>query len=169
MSNNNLAVELDLLIETDGWASEEDLRRLAESAIGAAFQCAELEAVPHSEISLVFTGDPEIKELNREWRGKDKPTNVLSFPGCDEEEPPFGPLLGDIVIARETVEREAEELGIPFKNHLTHLLVHGTLHLFGYDHQIDEEAEEMEDRERQILASLNIPDPYADAPLSADT
>lgn len=169
MSASELPVELDLLIETDGWADEDKLRGLCDRAIAAAFRGAALEVVPNSEISLVFTCDEAIQQLNREWRGKDKPTNVLSFPGGDEDEPPFGPLLGDIVIARQTVEREAAEMGIPFDDHLTHLLVHGTLHLFGFDHQIDEEAEEMEQFEREILASIGVPDPYADAPLSADT
>ncbi|WP_417693862.1 rRNA maturation RNase YbeY, partial [Roseibium sp.] len=126
------------------------------------------EAVPGSEVSLVFTDDEAIRELNRTWRQKDKPTNVLSFPGSDPDGELYGPLLGDIVIALETVKRESVELEIDFHAHLTHLVIHGILHLFDYDHQDDEEAEVMEELERCILASLDIADPYADRPLEAD-
>ncbi|MBA5776083.1 rRNA maturation RNase YbeY [Stappia sp. F7233] len=159
---------IDISIEAEGWAGEDDLARLVGLAVETAFAEESLQALPGSELSVVFTDDARIRELNREWRCKDKPTNVLSFPGDEGEEPPFGPLLGDIVIARETVAREADELEKPFDAHLTHLVVHGLLHLFGYDHQIDDEAEEMEDAERRILARLGLPDPYQDAPLAGD-
>ena len=97
-----------------------------------------------------------------EWRDKDKATNVLSFPAFPLEPGGMpGPMLGDIVIARETVEREALELEKSFEDHLTHLLVHGFLHLFGYDHMDEEEAEEMESLETRILAVLGLSDPYA--------
>lgn len=161
-------VHIDVMVEAGDWDSEDVLEAIAEKAIAASFQISNLETIPNTEVSLVFTDDAHIQELNKTWRAKDKPTNVLSFPGDDSEEPPFGPMLGDIIIAKQTVSREADELGIPFENHLIHLIVHGTLHLFGYDHQIEEEAEEMEDEERKILASLQIPDPYKDAPLQAD-
>ncbi len=166
--NKACPVHIDLLIEAGDWQSEDLLEAIAEKAIAAAFATSDLGVVENTEVSLVFTDDTHIQELNKMWREKDKPTNVLSFRGDDSEEPPFGPLLGDIVIAKETVKREALELEIPFEHHLIHLIVHGTLHLFGYDHQVDEEAEEMEAEERLILASLQIPDPYKDAPLSAD-
>ncbi len=110
----------------------------------------------------MFTDDASIREINAEWRQQDKPTNVLSFPAfpvTPGEKP--GPMLGDIVIARETVEREAVDLGKSFEEHLTHLLVHGFLHLLGYDHMETEEAEEMEALETRILASLGLSDPYA--------
>ncbi|KZL19591.1 Endoribonuclease YbeY [Pseudovibrio axinellae] len=161
-------VHIDLLIEAGDWESEEMLETIATKAIEAAFSTSDLSVIENTEVSLVFTDDAHIQELNKMWRQKDKPTNVLSFPGDDKEEPPYGPLLGDIIIAKETLKREAVELDIPFEHHLTHLIVHGTLHLFGYDHQIDEEAEEMEAEERLILAKLQIPDPYKDAPLKAD-
>lgn len=161
-------VHVDLLVEAGDWGSEDRLEATAIKAIAAAFKTSELEVLENTEVSLVFTDDAHIQDLNKTWRQKDKPTNVLSFPGDDSEEPPLGPLLGDIIIAFETVKREAEELEIPFEHHLIHLIVHGTLHLFGYDHQIDEEAEEMEAEERLILAMLQIPDPYKDAPLKAD-
>ncbi len=159
---------LDICVEADGWGDEAALRALAERSVLAAFAEEDLQTLPGSELSLVLSDDVRVRALNKSWRGKDKATNVLSFPGDDGDEPPFGPLLGDIVIAFETVEREAEELAKPFDEHLTHLIVHGTLHLFGYDHQIDEEAEEMEEAERRIMARLGLPDPYFDAPLAGD-
>jgi probable rRNA maturation factor len=112
-----------------------------------------------AELSIVLTDDAEQQELNREWRGIDKPTNVLSFPQIE----PFGPvsgILGDIVLARETLEREAEELQKPFHHHFTHLVVHGFLHILGYDHIEERDALEMESLETRILATLGIPDPY---------
>jgi probable rRNA maturation factor len=114
-----------------------------------------------TEISLVFTGDEDIRTVNEAWRGQDKPTNVLSFPAfplLPGGQP--GPMLGDIVLAEETLRREALDLGIPFDDHLTHLLVHGFLHLFGYDHMTDEEAAVMEGLETRILAELGLADPY---------
>lgn len=159
---------VDISVEAAGWGDEAAVRALAERAIFAATAEEDLQVMPGSELSLVLSDDARIRALNKSWRGKDKPTNVLSFPGDDGEEPPFGPLLGDIVIALETVEREARELAKPFNEHFTHLIVHGTLHLFGYDHQIDEEAEEMEDAERRIMARLGFSDPYLGAPLMDD-
>ena len=100
--------------------------------------------------------------INGEWRDKPVATNVLSFPGGDVQVgEPAGPVLGDLVFARETVEREAAEQEKSFEDHLTHLAVHGFLHLFGYDHIDDDEAEEMEEIERQTLSGLGIADPYA--------
>ncbi|WP_310618396.1 rRNA maturation RNase YbeY [Flexibacterium corallicola] len=169
MSNSaHCPLVVDITLQAEGWPEEELLSKRIESCLVAAFQSVKLEVIPDTEVSLVFSDDAQVQELNRMWRNKDKPTNVLSFPGDDKEEPPYGPLLGDIILARETVERESGDLGIPFDHHLAHLIVHGTLHLFGYDHQDDEEAEEMEGEERKILALLGIPDPYQDAPLSAD-
>ena len=112
-----------------------------------------------SELSIVLTDDAEQQGLNRDWRGIDKPTNVLSFPQIE----PFGPvtgILGDIVLARETLEREAAELGKPFTDHYTHLVVHGFLHILGYDHIEEAQALVMEGLETKILATLGIPDPY---------
>ncbi|MEI2385652.1 rRNA maturation RNase YbeY [Breoghania sp. JC706] len=153
-------IEIDLTINADGWPDAEALHALAERAFAAAKREAGLRCLQGSELSVVFSDDAEVQVLNRDYRGKDKPTNVLSFPGGDEEGPVFGPLLGDIVLARETVLREAEEAGRSFEQHLIHLIVHGILHLFGYDHQIDQEAEIMEGLETRILASLGIADPY---------
>lgn len=114
-----------------------------------------------AELSILLTDDAEQRELNRQWRDKDAPTNVLSFPQIE----PFGPiagLLGDISLARETLEREASELDKSFEDHFSHLVVHGFLHILGYDHEDDAEATRMESLETRILANLGIGDPYAD-------
>lgn len=159
--------QIDLSIESGAW-DEAVLVILAERAISAVFSVAELEVLDNTEVSLLFTDDAAIRKLNREWREKDKPTNVLSFPGSDPQGDVYGPLLGDIVFAHETVLREAEEMGIEFSDHVSHLIVHGLLHLFDYDHQDNDEAELMESLEKAILASIGIDDPYADRPLVAD-
>lgn len=114
-----------------------------------------------AELSIVLTDDAEQRQLNREWRGKDSSTNVLSFPQIEPFSPVLG-ILGDITLARETVAREAEEQGTPFDHHFTHLVVHGFLHILGYDHITDDEALQMESLETQILAELGMDDPYAD-------
>jgi probable rRNA maturation factor len=114
-----------------------------------------------AELAIVLTNDAEQRELNQQWRGKDSSTNVLSFPQIE----PFGPvigILGDITIARETLEREALEQGTSFPDHFTHLVVHGFLHILGYDHLTDAQALQMEGLETRILADLGIDDPYAD-------
>jgi probable rRNA maturation factor len=111
-------------------------------------------------LSILLTDDAEQHDLNRQWRGKYSSTNVLSFPQIE----PFGPvlgILGDITLARETLEREAAEQGVTFEAHFTHLVVHGFLHILGHDHLVDDEAETMESLETAILGSLGIEDPYA--------
>lgn len=155
-------IDIDILVETDGWPGEAALSDLASIAIAAVWDELASGNQPDSELSLVFTDDAAIKELNNDWRDKDKPTNVLSFPAFPIKpgQAP-GPMLGDIVIALETVVREAEDEEKSFDHHLTHLIVHGVLHLLGYDHETDDEAEAMEQLERKILARLAIPDPYA--------
>jgi probable rRNA maturation factor len=114
-------------------------------------------------LSLLFTDDATIADLNRDWRGKPKPTNVLSFPAPDTSEAADGiPMpLGDIVFGFETVAKEAAEAGLTLADHINHLLVHGLLHLLGYDHEEDREATAMEQLETAILARLGIADPYA--------
>lgn len=147
-------------VEAGDWPDEAELEASARRAFAAAAE--RTDAPPLFEVSLLFTDDAHIQVLNRDFRGKDKPTNVLSFPAASGVFPDDATkVLGDIVIARETVEREAEEEGKSFDHHLTHLLVHGFLHLLGYDHESDDEAEEMEAMERLILAGLEISDPYA--------
>ena len=114
-----------------------------------------------AELSILLTNDEEQQELNRQWRGKDSSTNVLSFPQIERFGPVMG-LLGDITLARETLVREAGEQGVSLAEHFTHLVVHGFLHILGYDHLTDAEALQMESLETQILASLGVEDPYAD-------
>lgn len=159
-------LDIQISIEEGNWPSEDVLQALAERVLEqAATYLRETEKQPFPkmapELSLVFTDDASIQDINAEWRGKDKPTNVLSFPAFPVEPGKMpGPMLGDIIIARETVEREAGELEKSFDDHLTHLMVHGFLHLFGYDHMIEAEAEIMEGLETRILAQLGLSDPY---------
>ena len=131
---------------------DDTFEALATKAVNAAL--ANEPVVDGAEVSLLFTDDAQIRQLNRDHRGKDEPTNVLSFETGDPV------LLGDIVLAFETVQREAVEQNKSFVDHTTHLIVHGALHLLGHDHEIDTEADEMEDQERQILSGLGIADPY---------
>jgi metalloprotein, YbeY/UPF0054 family len=160
-------LDLQISVEDEAWPDEEELHGLAGRVLTAAaeyLEAAEKQPFPQQpvELSLVFTDDESIREINAEWRGKDKPTNVLSFPAFPAQPGRMpGPMLGDIVIARETVEREAAELEKTGEEHLTHLLVHGFLHLLGYDHMEAGEAERMEALETRILATLGLSDPYA--------
>lgn len=164
---------LEVDIEADEeWDSSTDwsllVRRAAEAAVAESAFPQLAEGPRPVELSVRLTGDEEVRALNAEWRGKDKPANVLSFPLSDREEfqqsETEGPelMLGDIVLARGVCEREAVEKEIPVERHAAHLLVHGTLHLLGYDHMADEEASDMESREVRALARLGIADPYGD-------
>lgn len=158
MSDN----EIDVSVEDERWeAVAPDLEAFIARAVEAA-----LAVVPPGgpiEISLVLTDDPSVQELNRAWRGKDKPTNVLSFP--NEQPHGGGPrLLGDVVLAYDTMLRESGEQSKPLDHHLAHLVVHGTLHLLGHDHELgDAEADAMEALEVEALRRLGVPDPYGDA------
>ncbi len=158
-------ITIDILIESSLWETpsgddNETYETLARSCVDAVWARLELPQ-QETELSLVLTDDTSIRTINAQWRNKDKATNVLSFPAFDiaPGDAP-GPMLGDIIIARETVEREALEENKSFNQHLHHMIVHGLLHLLGYDHEDDEEAEEMEGLEREILHALAIPDPY---------
>ena len=156
----SVPVDIDISIESGDWPDEAALTRLLDRAVSAAF--AETGAAGRSELSIVFSDDAHIRTLNAGWRGKDKPTNVLSFPAFPfPKGGPLPPMLGDIVLAAETVAKEAGLENKPLENHITHLVIHGLLHLLGYDHETDAEAEEMEAIERSALARLAIPDPYA--------
>lgn len=148
---------LSIEIEDAAWEAIPGLRALGERSVAAALQGRE-EA---GEVFLLFTSDDEIQLMNRDWRGKDKATNVLSFPAADMPLPQgeVAP-LGDVVLAYGTVAREAAEQDKELAHHACHLIVHGILHLLGYDHENDQEAEEMENEERLILARLGIADPY---------
>ena len=156
----SIPVDIDVSIEAGEWPDEAALTRLVDGAVAAAF--AETGAKGRSELSIVFSDDAHIRTLNAGWRGKDKPTNVLSFPAFPfPKDGPLPPMLGDIVLAAETVTREAALEDKPLQNHISHLVIHGLLHLLGHDHETDAEAEEMEAVERRALARLAIPDPYA--------
>lgn len=156
------AVEVDVLVEAPEWAQLPDAEGLAVGAALAALAAVSAEVPTPAEMSITLTDDAHIRVLNREWRDMDKATNVLSFPAPDLPEDAEGAPqpLGDVIVAYETLRREAELDGKPIAHHLTHLVVHGTLHLLGYDHIEDDEAEEMEGLERRILDGLGIDDPY---------
>ena len=162
---------LDIAIDSDAeWDSSNDWATLARSAaIAAIAESAfpQLGSGPRSvELSVRLTSDAEVHALNSEWRGKDKPTNVLSFPMAEPEElggsEDAGPelMLGDVILARGVCVAEAADKGISLENHAAHLMVHGTLHLLGYDHMDDDSAADMEARETRALARLGIADPY---------
>ncbi|MFO1255910.1 MAG: rRNA maturation RNase YbeY [Sphingomonadaceae bacterium] len=161
-------MNLDISIEA-GWPSPPDWEELAlRAAVKLAGNVPEL-ANPRLSASLLLAGDAEVHELNREWRGKDKPTNVLSFPMLERAKllalPADGPpeLLGDLALALETCRREAADKGISLEDHAVHLIIHGLLHLAGYDHELGPaEAREMELLEIKALAQLGIADPYGD-------
>lgn len=163
-------IDIQISVEEGSWPDEETLHSLCDRVIGTAaryLMINEAQPFPETppELSLLFTDDASIREINAEWRGQDKPTNVLSFPAFPLEPGGVpGPMLGDVILAYETLQREAAELRKPFDEHLTHLLVHGFLHLFGYDHMETDEAEEMEGLETRILAELGLSDPYGDDP-----
>lgn len=159
-------LDLDLSIECEGWETGEDLDALALRAVSAAFEVTGGPTEEPVTISLLFADDTKIRSLNADWRDKDKPTNVLSFPAVHPPGLPGPQFLGDIVLAYETCAREAEEEDKTFVDHVTHLVIHGTLHLLGYDHIDEAEAEEMEALEREALATLGINDPYQDTEIS---
>jgi probable rRNA maturation factor len=158
----------DILIDAPGWAASfDDIEGLCRRAVDAALAAASSPR-PHCRVSVLFTSDATMRRLNASYRGQDKATNVLSFPadaddggaGIAWDEPP---LLGDIAIGLEAVLREAEDEGKSPADHVCHLIVHGTLHLLGYDHDDDAEAHVMERLETQVLAGLGVPDPYEPA------
>lgn len=155
-------IEVDVLIEADGWAALPEAATLADRAVRAALsEAAEMEPGETFEMSVTLTDDARIQTLNRDWRGKDKPTNVLSFPAADVPDDVTPVPLGDVIVALETVQAEAKDEDKRLADHFVHLVVHGTLHLLGFDHEDEDEAEEMEDTERRILQGLGISDPYA--------
>jgi probable rRNA maturation factor len=153
-------IETDIAIETGHWASIE-LDDLVRRAVAAAHLESRVTLAAAAEVSLLFCDDARIRELNRDWRQIDKPTNVLSFPASDPLRLTQAPLLGDIAIAFETVERESVDERKEFVDHLSHMIVHGFLHLVGFDHETESDAERMEATERRALARLGIADPYA--------
>jgi probable rRNA maturation factor len=161
----------EVLVVADCWQAEPDAEAVIHRAIAAAAETVDA-GVGEAELAVMLTDDAGIRTLNSNWRGIDKPTNVLSFPALQptgRDGPDDAPrMLGDIAIAYETTRKEADDEQKPFDHHLSHLAVHGFLHLIGYDHEKDADAEAMETLEQEILAQLGIPDPYADRDPRAD-
>jgi probable rRNA maturation factor len=157
--------EIDIAVESPLWDAVTDLEPMISAALHAGLNEAGITIMPGAEISIMLCDDARIRTVNKEWRGIDKPTNVLSFPAVPPARLKSAPMLGDIVIAFETVEREAQAEDKPFADHLRHLTIHGLLHLLGFDHETTDEAEIMEACEVRALARLGIADPYANAEL----
>src|SRR6185503_16568582 len=162
-----LEVAIDADEEWDSRSSWDLLvRRAAEAAIAESAFPQLASGERPVEISVRLTGDQEVRSLNAEWRGKDKPTNVLSFPMADEHDLSASKvveselLLGDIILARGVCETEAGDKGVSVEDHAAHLIIHGTLHLLGYDHHDEDEATDMERREIRALHRLGIANPY---------
>ncbi|OYU47955.1 MAG: rRNA maturation RNase YbeY [Rhizobiales bacterium PAR1] len=149
--------EIAILVEAEGWHTVPELEAVIRRAAMAALATTD----EPGDISLLLADDAAIRTLNADFRKLDKPTNVLSFPAPHMPGDP-SPALGDIAFAYETCAREAADEEKPLAHHLSHLVVHGVLHLLGYDHEDDAEADEMEALETEVLASLGIADPYAD-------
>ena len=161
----------EVLVVADCWQTEPDAEAVIQRAIATAAETVDAD-IGEAELAVMLTDDAGIRTLNCNWRGIDKPTNVLSFPALQPTGrggPDDAPrLLGDIAIAYETARMEADDEQKPFEHHLSHLAVHGFLHLIGYDHEQDDDAETMEILEAEVLAQLGIPDPYADRGPNAD-
>jgi len=181
MDSPNIAI----VVEAGEWPPAAALKKLARRAVEAAVEAlrgkagalhssplpdpppqtavarapAENGGREQRELSIVFTDDAAMRKLNAKWRGKDAPTNVLSFPQAALHN--SGQLLGDVILSAETVHREAALADKPLEDHMAHLIIHGFLHLVGYDHEAEAEAEKMEQIERVALARLGISDPYA--------
>jgi probable rRNA maturation factor len=156
-------MKLDIAIDQSSslWADLPEAEELAERAILASAADCGVALHKGAEVSVQLVDDAQIRALNAQWRGFDKATNVLSFPAASVEKLATSPLLGDIVLAFETIQREAGEMRVRLSDHFVHLVVHGFLHLVGFDHQESAEADRMEKLETQILAGMAIADPYA--------
>lgn len=162
-------IEIGISTQFEGWNPlEKEVCRLLDSAVHAAVEhCCHYPQISErsAEISIVLCDDAFIRDLNKNYRGKDKATNVLSFPQSDFNDfiPPQGILaFGDIILSYQTIEREAAVQDKTFADHFTHMVVHGTLHLLGYDHEKEAEAEEMEGLEIAILQKMGIENPYSE-------
>ena len=158
-------IEIDVALDDDRWAGVvPDLEAFVVRAVQAGFAIAPNALTGPVEVSILLTDDSAVQALNRTWRAKDKPTNVLSFPAAAQ--PTYGGAptpLGDVVLAYDTMLRESVEQSKPLADHLAHLLVHGTLHLLGQDHETGEaEADAMEGLEVAALRTLGVSDPYID-------
>jgi probable rRNA maturation factor len=152
---------IDIQRHSPLWRAFPGIAALTRKAARAAVAQADVATLPDAQIAIALADDAMVRSANRAWRARDKPTNVLSFPAVPAQSVAAAPFLGDVIIAYETMAAEAAEEGKPLGDHLAHLVVHGVLHLLGYDHMTKPEAELMERREALILATLGVPDPYA--------
>lgn len=157
-----MSLQAEVSVESDDWASLPDAEALATRALAAACTVSGVALAPEAEVSVMLCDDATIRTLNRDWRGIDKATNVLSFPSATGDALERRLLLGDIAIAWETTRREAEEEAKSLSDHFTHLVVHGFLHIIGFDHETAADADAMEALEVAVLATLDIADPYRD-------
>lgn len=155
-----LWLSLDILHEAGDWSRLGERDGLIEAAARALAADPRFAARLPAEACVALSDDATVRGLNARFRGKDKPTNVLSFPALERFGEASPQMLGDIVLAQETIEREAAEQGVAAAHHLQHLVVHGLLHLLGFDHETEQEAQEMEGIEIEVLAGLDIPNPY---------
>jgi probable rRNA maturation factor len=151
------ALKIDVLVASSRWKYDGKIRLIVRRAVARA---ATTLSTTGTELAIVLTDDSAIRLLNRDWRGIDAATNVLSFPAKSARGKRLGQPLGDIVLAYETIAREARNESKPFAHHVAHLAVHGFLHLVGFDHERDEDAAAMERAEGDILRQLEIPNPY---------
>ena len=154
-----ISLNLEIIIESELWNNPPVSSKFLETSALNALRLGSDDLTSPCEINLLLCDDAKIQSLNKSWREQDKPTNVLSFPAAYVS-PDGNDFLGDIAIAYETVEREAKEEQKTLQDHLAHLVIHGVLHLLGFDHIDDEEAEEMEELERLALAEMGIANPY---------
>lgn len=155
-------ITLDIMVEADAWSQAGDIEHIAQKAAEAALAVAPDAQDEELGATLLLTDDAAVRELNRSWRGQDKPTNVLSFPSGSPSLPGEPRHLGDMALAYETLVREAGEEGKSLADHAAHLVVHGILHLLGQDHMNEAEAETMERIEVAALARIGVADPYRD-------
>src|ERR1700690_2290247 len=159
------APSIDIQIQSSLWDAQPLAAQTVRDAIAAA---AATLSTADNEVSILLPDDKAIRLLNREWRGIDKPTNVLSFPAATTKASVRMPLFGDIVMAYETLKRECDDEDRIFLHHLAHLTVHGFLHLIGYDHQVEAQAEKMEGLESKIITRMQMPDPHLARDLKRD-
>jgi probable rRNA maturation factor len=161
------ALAIDVIVASERWREPEKAEAIVRRAVTAA--AAATLSTTAAELAIVLSDDSAIRMLNRDWRGVDASTNVLSFPTAKTGGRHSGRHLGDVVLAFETIAREARGERKPLAHHIAHLAVHGFLHLIGYDHERASDAEAMEQTERKILRQLAIPDPYRPRARTAET
>ncbi len=154
-------VALEIVRDSPSWDALPNAEAVIEAAVAAVFAEGGMKASPEAELAVTLADDARVKKLNAEWRAKDAPTNVLTFPAVEPDATAEAPMLGDVILAFETVDREAREEGKALADHVAHLTIHGVLHLFGHDHLDDAQADAMEAIEIRALARLGIADPYA--------